>query len=167
MKLNFTKEALYIKALLNIERNDFVGIYSIDYNRPYLDRHFFILHKIESVSQLLELRRYYKNFDGYMGYKDYRIDKEFYVCYTFEIPGSFQDEYEYFLENKHSKIREVTKQVIDIYWKKYNIETRSLFLNDFEPSYVQHSDFIYNNFDKLEENENVRILDVECVIAEI
>ena len=165
MDKELTQEAYFLKPFIEINNKNFVNIFSVNQNKPYLDKNYFILHDHANAIVLHELITFYKVQPGFIRYESYKINGVFYSCFIFQPTDTLTHHYELFKTNNHGKLSDNIKKLITSYWNKNGV-TYNIFNTTFKESYIPHSDYIEDITDELfkqftDYETKISILDVE------
>jgi len=104
------------KNLYSTRDDSFVNGYNIDINKPWLDRHIFLLFEaaIDLDLPLSKLRRN-ENFKSKYTVK---INKVFYVIYAYRIPDEKEKSYRHILDGDYRHISGDDKADIISFWEE-------------------------------------------------
>ena len=98
-------------TLNDIKDDTFVGCYTEDINRPYLDSHIFLLYKW-SENKSTKVFYNFKKAKSFYGYKVMYINGECFIVYTFTSNPSIQG-----LKNGYSTLGSIPKLRILRFWQ--------------------------------------------------
>jgi len=107
------------------KRDDsFINGYNKDINKPWLDRHVFLLFNA-AIDPMLS-QYWLKSNENYTSNYAIRKDGIFYQIYSYRIPDKYEDDYKKIIEGQYKDISDETKAVIINFWET---NTNSLLFN--------------------------------------
>lgn len=138
MKNGYTHETLFLRPLVKILDDDFVNIFSVNQNIPYQDNHYFVIHKNNNIVKLTE---FYERVEGYMERKEYKINNEWFYCFTFEITDKIAKYFDLFRENQINKLPKELIEKIKGFWLCKIGSYLNIFTNNYEESSIPLEDY--------------------------
>lgn len=158
---NSTKFTLVDNICRSRNNSPFVNAYISDINKPYLDKHLFIVYDNNASSyNYLYMRRWLRTLRTYHNDYDIILNGKGYTVFAFTIDDKDYDEVKKIIEGLYSKLKEETKKKILAFWDaKYNSRLYSYMHHDsnkeileqidIEEEAIKEEDYIPSYFEEL------------------
>lgn len=142
------------------EKTGFVGIYTLDINRPYLTHHVFLMYKRNLTDEFLRICEKLPTLKSFYNKKNVKINGTLYVVYTFTINLSIKN----IRKNALSMLGKADRTKIGKFWKFTDIDITDFLLGysylgeEFKDSILPEEDYSPSDFLTYDEKRGTLIL---------